>query len=321
MADPIPTGAQAAPQQTSTGSTLQAMSNNVPVANQRLASQQQAARDMQMQQAVGAAAPAQATAQNAQQIGTQQAQNAGTQQVAAQAQAGQQQAQVAQIGQQVQQLKDTQAVNDSKLGENQQVEANAEAFSQISLQAKQEMYDERRDFATTQQGLQFTNERQLADYAKLRAQTDQQWLSYVQTTNDLEQKKTQTLTTAYNKISQTMQIENAAAIQARQQAADLANKGQENSAQLQIYKQKLEQAQQLRQAQVDLAKSIAKNQAKQAGNLMKNQAMGQVAGMAIGAAAVVLAPATFGTSLAVGAAVGGAAGSGAMTLGQGSKPI
>ena len=63
-------------------STLGALSSQVPVANQRLAAQQKAARDMQLQAAIGAARPAQATAQTAQQMGTAVAQQAGAQQVA-----------------------------------------------------------------------------------------------------------------------------------------------------------------------------------------------------------------------------------------------
>lgn len=300
------------------------MSNNIPVANQKLASQQAAARTMQLQQAVGAAQPGQATAQTAQQLGTQMATQAGQQQVAGQATQAAQQNNTAQLGQQVQQLSDAKAVNDAKLGASQQQENNVEKFAAISQQAKQTMYDSRMQFQQTQQNTAFSNERQLADYAKLRAQTDQQWQNYVTTTNDLEQKKTQTLQIAYNKISQEMTIQNNLAIQQRQQAADLANKGQENTAQLQNYQQRLAQAETLRAAQVQLSKDIAKNQAAQAGNLAKNQAIGQIGGMALGVAAVALAAPTGGASLmalGAGAGIGGALGSGAMTLGQGSKPV
>lgn len=300
---------------TQSTSALQAMSNNIPVANAKLASQQNAARTMQLQQAVGAAKPAQATAQTAQTLGTQMAAQAGQQQVASVANQAGQQGQVAQIGQQVQQLKDTQAVNDAKMGLNQQQETNLEQFAAISAQAKQTMYDAKMQFTQTQQGEQFNNERQLADYAKIRAQTDQQWQNYVTTTNDLQQKQTQVLNEAYNKVSQQMQIQNSQAIQLRQQADQLANAGKSNAAQLSNYQQALTQAETLRAASVALQKSIAANQAKQAGTLAKNQAIGTIGGAIIGGIAGSVVP---GAGTAVGASMGASLGGGIATYAAGS---
>lgn len=298
--------------QTST-STLGQMSSQVPVANQRLAAQQKAARDMQLQAAVGAAKPAQATAQTAQQMGTAMAQQAGTAQVAQVGQQAQAQQQISGLAQQVQQLNDTKALNDQRLGLGQQQFEGAQQLAQISEQAKQEMYDSRRQFQQNEQGRTFSNERQLADYAKLRAGTDEQFQNYVQSTAQLEQRKTDLLQAAYNKTAEQLQFQGQQAIQIRQQAnAEGIGQAQKNQL-LAAYKDKLEETQKLNQAKVDLQKSIGSNQAKAAGNLAKNQAVSTIGGVVVGVGAVLLAAPTGGASLAAlgaGATAGGALGGG-----------
>lgn len=292
--------------------TLSNMSQNIPVANARLAAQQKAARDLQLQAAVGAAKPAQATAATAQQLGTQVAQQAGAQQVAGVQQQAQAQGQVAQLGQQVQALADTKALNDQKLGLAEQQFDGAQQLAQISEQAKQEMYDSRKAFQISENGRAFSNERQLADYAKLRAGSEQEWQNYVQTTDQLGQRKAEALQIANDKLTAQLKADAAQVIQLREQAGAAGISQAEKNATLQAYRLKLDQTEQLRAAQVELSKSIARAQAKKAGTLAKNGAIGTIVGAGIGAAVgTVLAP---GVGAAPGAAAGASLGGGLGTL-------
>lgn len=292
-------------------SALRQLAASLPVANKQVAQQQQAARDMQLQQAVAAAPAASPIATTAQTTGAAAAGMAGQQQVQTAEQGLQQQGQVAGLGQQAGALESQANVASLQAGAKDQQLDGIQKLAAVSEQAKQEMYDSRRQFAQDQMGQKFTNERQLSDYVRLKAGTEDQWQDYVQKSDQLYDRKTQMLTTAQQKLSSQLQFEQDAMNQIKDQMASRAMSAQERAAQQKILSDRLAQAERLRQAENNLRISIAKEAADKANRKARNTAIGSAVGTVAGGVAggVFGGPGGAVAGASVGGSLGGVAGS------------
>jgi len=262
---------------------LKKLSAQIPVANSRIAQQQQASRDIQLQQAVKAA-PASMGVPQAQQLAQTQATNAGQQALQTQKQGMQTQAQVADLAAQEQK----QATQSRQFGLEQGVEqqrlSNVEKLASLSEKAKQEMFDSRLQFQKDEMGRTFLNERQLADYAKLTAKNDAEYKAYAQQAEQQQRLKIQTLETINRRL------ENAMKNQFAKEQEGLSRMNEQD-----IQKMKQDVENRLAKAKADAANTTAKWGA--AGTIV-----GAVVGYRFGGAS----GATAGGSL--GGAAGGAAG-------------
>jgi hypothetical protein len=267
---------------------LNALANSMPVANQKLQNQRKAAADIQLQQAV-AAAPASAPVQStAAQLGAASAQVQGQQQVQAAQQNVQQQANLgaAAIADKVSQIQNN--LTNVKQGMQGKQLSDEERFANLSSQAKQEMFDSRKQFATDEMGRKFLNERQLADYARVSGTKDEEFRNYGAKAQQAHQRSIQALQFAQQKI------ENAL----KQQAA-LGEQKQDHA----LMKE-------LTQAKIDMTKRIAKAQADAANSAGMWTMGGTIAGAAAGA--LIAGPG----GAAVGAQAGGALGAGVASQNQ-----
>lgn len=186
-------------------SALRQLSARLPVANQRVATGMQAARDLQLQKTVGTAPTAAPVQQTAAAIGGQQAAQAGQTQLAqVEQQAGQQQ-QIAFLGGQANQQANQATMFGLQQGARQQEMQNAQRLAGISEEAKQTIFDQRKQFAKDEMGRTFLNERQLADYAKLKSKSDQDYQNYAQTADQVHQKSQMLNEAAYRKLTQSLE--------------------------------------------------------------------------------------------------------------------
>jgi hypothetical protein len=288
-------------------SALKQLSSQIPIANQQVANQQNAARQMQVQAAVKAAPVGGNTTQAAQDTGAAVAQQAG-QQLNQNTEAAQTAvSKVANIGLQNQQQQGQQQVADAQAGAKDSQMAGVQKLAQLSEQAKKEMYDSRRQFAQDQLGQKFTNERQLADYATLQAKSQEDLKDYAQQTQQLYERKSQMLQAAQDKITDQLEFQDKQINQMRDQ---VARKGitQAQAANAQkILQSQIEQRNQLAQAAADLQRKLEKEKADAANRQTMFTTAGQVVGGVAGA--VVGGPAGAAVGMAAGGAIGGAVGS------------
>lgn len=188
-------------------SALRQLSANLPVANRRIAAGLQASRDLQLQRAVGSAPAAGNIPVSAAQLGGVQAAQAGQAQLAQTEQQVGQQQQVAQLGAQEQQRAGQQGIFEQQQATREQQMDNVQRLASLSEGAKKEIYDSRLQFAKDQMGRAYFNERQLADYARTSARSDQDFQNYAQQSEQLHQKKQSLMQSAYNKLAQTLSNE------------------------------------------------------------------------------------------------------------------
>lgn len=268
--------------QTPRMSALQQLAGALPVANSKVAAGQKAARDMQLQSAVAAVPAPAATVKTAQTTGAAAAEQAGSQQVQNVMQQGQQLAQLAQTGQQVQGQTFQNNLQDARRGAQNQAFQGEQKLAAISSDAKKEMFDSRKQFAQDQLGAKFANERQLADYARLRAGTEQEWQSFVQKADQAQKRSSQLLDTSYQKIAQQLAFENDAINQIRDQANNKSLTVQQQAANQEILRQKLAQREELMRAELAVKQSIAKKQAKAGNNTQMWVAGGTIVGAVAG---------------------------------------
>lgn len=282
-------------------SALKRLATQLPVANQRLASQQQAARDLQLQQAVSAVPPAQATTRTAQTTGAAAAKQTGDQAVANAQQGVQQQQQVAQLGQQQQGIEAQQRVSDLQAGAREQAMSNEQKLANISEQAKQEMFDSRKKFAEDELGRKFTNDRQMADYVVSQAKSQQDLLDYQQKVDQLSKRSQQASETALNKVSQQLKAENALANQLQDQLSQKGITANEQENLRTLYAQKVDQINKLQQSEIALKLQLQKNQADAANRSSMISSIFSIAGAVGGAVVGGPAGGMAGASLGAGA--------------------
>lgn len=262
---------------------LQNLSNQLPVANQQVAAGQQAARQMQLQNAVAAAPVTGNTTTNAQQTGASAAQQAGGQAVEAATNAVKQQGQIAQTGLAEEARQGQSEVAGQEMGAKQQAMDNTQRLAAIDMRAKQELYDKQMQFQKDELGRTQFNETQLADYARTNAVSNEQLKNYAQSANQLSQRKIQAMEIAYKKVAEDLEQKEALAIQ----------KGDEQ-ARSDIEKQRM-----------DINAQMSREKARAANRAAIWQTGGTIAGGVVGAFA---GPAGASAGAGVGGAVGGAAG-------------
>ncbi len=262
---------------------LKSLANQLPVANQQLASQHQAARDIQVQNMVRKA-PSSTSASTAQETGAAVATNAGAQAIARaenQAKQGQQIGQLA-LGEQT--LASEQKVTDLRSGAREQEMNNVQRLASLSESAKRELYDQQMQFQKDQNGRVIFNEKQIQDAARLTARSDEEYNNFAQQSDQLHQRKIQVL-------------EATQAILEEQIQQGFAQDGQ-----------KLDQnnAIEVQRIRDDIAKKIAKAKAKKSNNKAAWTTGGTIVGGVVGGVFGGPAGAVVGAS--VGGAVGGAVG-------------
>lgn len=276
-------------------SPLNALATGMPSANAKRQQQQQATTALQLQQAVraagqptaqGSAAPGVPTPNTAQTLGAAAATQQGQQAVDA---AKSNVAQQSQVGQQAVQQQADQVKNKiAALSQGQQVTqlSDEQKLSQLSAQAKQEMFDSRLHFQRDEAGRTAMNERQLSDYAVLHARDAQQFQNYAQTASQLHDREMELMQAASRKIDAELQAHSALGEQQQNQALKA----------------------QLVQAKYDADQAAARAAAKRKNNSTMWQAGGAVVGTVAGA--VIGGYVTGGAGTTAGAAAGGAIGSG-----------
>lgn len=198
---------------------LQNLSNALPVANSRVAQGQQAARDIQLQQAVKAAPQGQNTTQAAQQTGAAAAQQAGQENVQRAQNMIQQQGQIGQLALGEQSQANQQNLAGQQLAAGEQQMNNVQRLAAISENAKQELYDKQMKFDKDEAGRTLFNEMQLLDYAKANAQTDEQYKNYAQEAQQLSNRNMQFMEAAFNKVMEDLNYQQKLAEQAKDNTA------------------------------------------------------------------------------------------------------
>jgi hypothetical protein len=277
MAAPVP--------QTNKLTALQNLQGQLPVASQRVAQGIQAARDIQLQQAVAKAPTGAAIAPAAQQTAAAAVQQTGQQQAQAAQQMVQQAGQVGQLQLGEQKMSGQQAVFGAQQAAEKQELDNVQRLSQLDMNAKKELYDNEISFKRDEAGRTLFNQRQLADYVKQNAVSDEQFKSYAQQAEQISKRNLQAMESAYNIIAENLKQQSAIAEQNKDQAAK----------------------KQIQEIQIELQKRMAKARARAANNMAAWTAAGTIAGAAAGA--VIAGPGGYAAGAAAGASVGGALGS------------
>jgi hypothetical protein len=281
MAAPVP--------QTNKLTALQNLQNQLPVASQRVAQGIQAARDIQLQQAVAKAPTGAAIAPAAQQTAAAAVQQTGQQQAQAAQQMVQQAGQVGQLELGEQKMSGQQAVFGAQQAAEKQELDNVQRLSQLDMNAKKELYDNEISFKRDEAGRTLFNQRQLADYAKQNTVSDEQFKNYAQQAEQVNKRNLQAMESAYNIIAENLKQQSAIAEQNKDQAAK----------------------KQIQEIQIELQKRMAKARARAANNMGAWTAGGTVVGAVVGGVAGSLIAPGAGTAAgaAAGASVGGALGS------------
>lgn len=192
---------------------LQNLAGNLPVASQRIATGQNAARQIQLQQAVKAAPVGGATIAPAQETGAALATNAGQQAIQNAQNQLQQQGQIGQLGIAEQGRQNQAELASLQAGSRQQAMDETQKFAALNEGLKKQLYDDTMQFQKDELGRTVFNERQLADYARLNAQSDEQFRNYEQSTKLASKRKLQLLEQAYSMIEEDLRQQYAEAEQ------------------------------------------------------------------------------------------------------------
>ena len=261
---------------------LQKLANQLPVANQQVATGLNEARKTQLQASIaGAQTPSNVTAAS-QQVGAQQAQQAG--QVAMQ-QAQQTQNQVQQVGQMglqeqargMRQVAHEQGIQETRLSRDL-----GQKLSQLDSQAKRKILDSNLSFKMDEAGRALLNTQQLVDWAAMNAKSDEDFQNKVQDIGQAYDRKIQMMQAAARKLKQ---------LSSQGYTAD---------------KQKLdnETRKQLAEQAAAIEERLAREKARANNTMMTSQGIGTLVGMGVGA--------YFGGP--AGASAGGAIGGGVGTV-------
>lgn len=271
--------------QTAKQSGLATLAGQMPVRNQELADQQRAARALQLQQTVARMTPQQApTAQQAAGMGAALAQQAGQEQVGRAAQQLETAGQVAKLGQQETAIAGQQKLGALQEGARQQELSQVDRLAKLDAAAKTELFDKELQFRKDAANQTFFTERQLADYKRQSAASDEQLRNWSNQAQNYHKRNITTLETMYKRLSEI----------------------EENN--YRIGKQQLDQAarKELAQLRADTERRLrgAKNKAAKTAQMW--QAGGTIVGAGIGA--VLGGPAGAALGASAGGAVGGMAG-------------
>jgi len=282
MAAPVP--------QTTRMTALQNLQQQLPVASQKVAQGIQAARDIQLQQAVAKAPTGGAIAPAAQQTAAAATAQTGQAQVEAAKQMVQQAGQVGQLQLGEQQMAAQQKAFEAQQAARREEATNVDRLGKLDLAAKRELYDKELQFKKDEAGRTIFNERQLADYAIRNAKSEEEYKGYAQQAQLLARRDLQATETAFNLVMEDLKQKWALAEQKKDQAA----------------KEEIARIEAAARAAMERKKAKAANSA----------AMWSSGGMVVGAVAgAALAPLTMGAiNPATGAMIGAQAGAGLGTL-------
>lgn len=263
---------------------LQNLAGQIPVANQKLAQGQAAARDIQLQGSVKAAPQTAQTAPAAAAVGAAQATTAATQMVegakSSQAQLGQ----VAQAGL-AQQGQEQQAKTASlQAGAKQQEMDQTTRLGKISMEAKNELFDKQMVFKKDQSGQTLFNTRQLTDYAVTKSKSEEEYRTYAQKAEQINKRSLESMSHAFKLVQQDLDQKQAVAEQSKDQAS------------AKLISDRVAAAQAAMQRHKD---RVANRKAEIAGGFT---ILGAVVGAVVGGGT------TYGTGTGAGAAAGGALG-------------
>lgn len=205
--------------ETLTQKGLAGLAAQMPVRNQAIADQQRAARLLQLQQAVSqlptGAAP---TAQQAAGMGTALAQQSGAEQVSRTQQMVQQSAQLGQLGQQEQQLVGQQQLAAAQQAGQKESLDQASRLAALDANAKKELFDNQLQFKKDEANRTLFNERQLADYKAMTASRAEDFKNWSQRSQQMHDRNVQVLQTVSAKLSEAIQQQYALGKQKQDQA-------------------------------------------------------------------------------------------------------
>ena len=189
--------------QTVTQSGLAAMAGQMPVRNQELADQQRAARTLQLQQAISKMSPQQApTAQQAAGMGAALSAQAGQEQVGRAQQLVETTGQVARLGQQETALAGQQKLGAMQEAARQEQLSQVDRLAKLDANAKRELFDKELTFRKDAANQTFFTERQLADYKKQSAASDEQYRNYANQAQNYHRRNIASLEAVYNKLAE-----------------------------------------------------------------------------------------------------------------------
>lgn len=185
---------------------LNKLAASIPVANQQLANNMQAARTTQLQSAIGGMAPEQAgTTALAQQIGAQQAQQVGAIQVQAAQKTAQQTQQVSQMALQEDKMQKSQELFTRQQALNQRNRALTNQLARLDNNLKDRLLDQQLEFKKDEFGRTIWNERQLADFAILQAKTQIDLDKFEQMIDQQSRRRLQIMQTVQAKLKQVLE--------------------------------------------------------------------------------------------------------------------
>jgi len=191
--------------ETQTQRGLAGLAAQMPVRNKVVADQQRAARALQLQQAVASMTPQQtATPQQAAQMGAAIAGEAGKQQVAQAGQMVESAGQMAKLGQQEAALVGGEKIAGMQQAAQKESLGQAERLAALDNAAKREVFDSQLQFKKdAADQTQFT-QRQLIDYARLNAKSDEEFKTWSQRTQQASQRNIQILQTINSRLEETL---------------------------------------------------------------------------------------------------------------------
>jgi len=189
--------------ETQTQRGLAGLAAQMPVRNKVVADQQRAARALQLQQAVASMTPQQtATPQQAAQMGAAVAGEAGKQQVSQANQMVESAGQMAKLGQQEAALVGGEKIAGMQLAAQKESLGQAERLAALDNAAKREVFDSQLQFKkNTADQTQFT-QRQLLDYAKVNAKSDEEFKTWSQRTQQASRRNIQILETINSRLEE-----------------------------------------------------------------------------------------------------------------------
>ena len=199
--------------------TPTSLANQMPIRNQQAATGIKQANDMGIQAISGTLAAQPNITRASQQAGAALAADTGQKQVV---QAQQQASQVGQIQQQAVQGAANTAQNDlaaRKIAIDNQSLTNAQKLGTLSTDLKDKLFDANLQFKKDEQGRTLFNDRQLCDWAKTKACSQEEFKNYSQQAMQTYERKAQVLQTAHNRIMQAISQEMKKGIQDYNQAA------------------------------------------------------------------------------------------------------
>jgi len=206
----------------------------MPVANSRIQQGNQAAQQLQLQNAVAAAPTGTQTTRVGQATGAQMAQQSSQQSLAGIQQGLASLQQTGGLGLQSQQTANKQTTAGLQLGADQAQQANLQQMAEVSADAKQQIYDATTQLKKNEAGQTLFDTRQLADYAVASATSAQAYQAQAQQAQQMTEMSLQAMKQAYSLVSEDLTNKAAQARQRGDEAAMSQIAAMQNAAKAQM---------------------------------------------------------------------------------------